>query len=99
MQSDRTYRCRLSDKEEKPVLARLEKNNSNQTCSCPRDWRFSASRGDPIEGPLKAPVHHSTIVLKGLDTPVPRTDLLTSDRRGFSSQRSWAGNERSYKLR
>ena len=32
-----------------------------QAFSCPRDWRFSASYGDLVEGPLE---HHSTIVLK-----------------------------------
>ena len=33
------------------------------SCSCPRDSPLSASWG-PIEGPLKPPVHHSTIILR-----------------------------------
>ena len=42
------------------------KNNSDQTCSCPRDWRLSASwgpNGVPISNPSD---HHSTIVMKDL---------------------------------
>ena len=35
------------------------KNNQDQTCSCPRHWRLSRHRGDPIETPLKLPVRTS----------------------------------------
>ena len=31
-----------------------------------REIRFSRRHGGPIEGPLISPVHHNTIVLKGL---------------------------------
>ena len=42
------------------------KNSSDQTCSCPRDSRLSASWGANWGPPLEPPVHHSTIVLRGL---------------------------------
>ena len=45
------------------MILRSGKNNNDQTYSCPRDWRHSAS-WEPKWG-LKTPVHHSTIGLRG----------------------------------
>ena len=40
----------------------LKKKTPEQTNSCPRDWRLSVQ----LSAPLKPPIFHSTIVLRGL---------------------------------
>ena len=52
----------------------LWKNKSDQTYSCPRDWRPSASWGT-----LKSPVHHSTIALRGFKGAVNRAAIMSRD--------------------
>ena len=46
-------------------LMKLTVSRHRQTYSCPRDWHLLASWG-PIQGPVKSPVHHCTIVLVDL---------------------------------
>ena len=67
------------------------KKNADQTYSCPRDWRLSASRGTHWVYPLKPPVYHNTITLKGwngaLDwspiMPVSQTVIVKFLQFGF----------------
>ena len=56
------------------------KNNSDQTYSCPRDLRLSAS-WLPIEDPPETSrtVTHSTIVLRGLRGPFNLSLIMPRD--------------------
>ena len=55
------------------------KHISDRTCSCPRDWRFSASWSAQLKDLLKPFVHHSTIVLRGLRDALYWSPIMPRD--------------------
>ena len=66
----------------------LSGKQSDQTYSCPRDWRLSAiwwPNLEPTRNPLE---HHSTIVFRGLSRAplMPREACVSNSRCNFFSQ-------------
>ena len=61
------------------------KSNSDQTCSCPRDWRLSTSRWPNSVPPWNSSDHHSTIVLRGLRRPFNWPPIMPKNAASLSS--------------
>ena len=55
------------------------KGNSDQTRTAVRENRVSRHHGGTIEGPLRAPVHHSTFILRGLSGALIWSSMMPID--------------------